>query len=189
MTTATLIQPGNFMDQFREFSYTAYRLETLQSYAGSGEDEELAAFAAGHPQPHTPAGEEWTAMLAANHRAGKTQQRVHVVTEPISPYMRYELTWAYAPNVAAGEDVRIIPIQQGSEWPYGLPRQDYWLFDSRDLYVMHYDGGGTWLGVEHMEDPEQIVSACYWRDAALYRAVPWREYIATRPDLHRYLTP
>ena len=188
MTTATLIPPGNFTVQFREFSYTAYRLETLQSYAGSGEDEDLAAFAAGRPEPGSPEKDEWTAMIAANHRAGRIQQRVHVVTEPLTDYMRFELTWAYAPNVAAGEDIRIIPIPAG-DWPFDIPHLDYWLFDSRDLYINRYTEDGTWLGAEPVEDPDQIVSACYWRDAALYRAVPWRQYIATRPELHRYLTP
>ena len=94
MTTATLIPPENFTVQFREFSYTAYRLETLQSYAGSGEDEDLAAFRAGLPEPASPAKDEWTAMIADNHRAGKIQQRVHVVSEPLTDYMRFELTWA-----------------------------------------------------------------------------------------------
>ena len=189
MTTATLIPPGNFTVQFREFSYTAYRLETLQSYAGSGEDEDLAAFAAGRPEPGSPEKDEWTAMIAANHRAGRIQQRVHVVTEPLTDYMRFELTWAYAPNVAAGEDIRIIPGYRDGEWPYPLPQFDYWLFDSRDMYINRYTEDGIWLGAEPVEDPDQIVSACHWRDAALYRAVPWRQYIATRPELHRYLTP
>lgn len=187
MTTATLIPPENFTAQFREFSYTAYRLETLQSYAGSGEDEDLAAFRAGRPEPGTPAKDEWAAMIAGNHRAGKIQQRVHVVTEPLTGYMRFELTWAYAPNVQAGEDVRVIPVPEGS-WPEGLPHHDYWLFDSRDLYAMHYEADGTWRGAEPVEDPAQVVSACYWRDAALYRAMPWRDYIAARPDLQRHLT-
>ena len=79
MTTATLIPPETFTVQFREFSYTAYRLETLQSYAGSGEDEDLAAFRAGLPEPASPAKDEWTAMIADNHRAGKIQQRVDLV--------------------------------------------------------------------------------------------------------------
>ena len=42
-------------------------------------------------------------MLAANHRAGRVQQRVHVVAEPLTAYLRYELTWQYGPNAAAGE--------------------------------------------------------------------------------------
>jgi len=75
----------------------------------------------------------------------------------------------------------------GDEWPDDLPQSDFWLFDSSVLYAMHYEPDGTWLGAEPVSDPDRIVAACRWRDAALYHAMPWREYIASRPDLKRYL--
>ena len=34
---------------------------------------------------------------------------MHVIEEPLSDYMRFELE-VYAPNVEAGEDVRLIPV-------------------------------------------------------------------------------
>jgi hypothetical protein len=46
----------------------------------------------------------------ANRDAGRTQQRVHVVTEPLTDYLAYELTWEYGLHAAAGEDIRIIPL-------------------------------------------------------------------------------
>src|SRR5207245_5369176 len=45
----------------------------------------------------------------AHHGTGKSGRhvgRVHVVDQPLSPYVRYELA-VYAENVSAGEDVRI----------------------------------------------------------------------------------
>src|SRR5215471_5500169 len=54
VTTAELIAPADFWAPFETFSYSVFRLETLQSYAGSGEDEDLAAFAAGRPRPPDP---------------------------------------------------------------------------------------------------------------------------------------
>ena len=68
-------------------------------------------------------------------------QRVHVVVEPLTAYLRYELAWSYTPE--AGEDIRIIPVQTG-QWPAGLPGLggDFWLFDSARLLRMHYDPAG-----------------------------------------------
>jgi hypothetical protein len=40
---------------------------------------------------------------------------VHVVTEPATPYIRFELA-AYADTSAAGEQIMIIPVRDGS-WP------------------------------------------------------------------------
>jgi len=186
VTAPALIAPQDFWAPFETFSYSVFRLETLQSYAGSGENEDLAAFAAGRPRPSNPGRIRWSDMLAANHRAGKVQQRVHVVAEPPTPYMQYELTWQYGPNAAVGEEIGIILVA-GDEWPDDLPQSDFWLFDSSVLYAMHYEPDGTWLGAEPVSDPDRIVAACRWRDAALYHAMPWREYIASRPDLKRYL--
>jgi hypothetical protein len=41
------------------------------------------------------------ATIREHRRAGRLLERVHVVVEPLTDYVRYELTWAYAPNVAA----------------------------------------------------------------------------------------
>ena len=101
--------------------------------------------------------------------------------------MQEELTAGYEPNVAAGEDIRIIPVEPTGTWPGELPRDDSWLFDSSRLYVMHYAPDGTVAGASRIRDPERIVEACRVRDAAMHRAVPWHAYIDSRPDLQRRL--
>ncbi|MGH3932930.1 MAG: DUF6879 family protein, partial [Pseudonocardiaceae bacterium] len=126
-----LLAPGDleFTRWFHRFRYSVFRLETLQTYKGSGEDECLAAFGRGAAEPPPdPAEDAWAAMLRAHRDAGRTQQRVHVVTEPLSDYLAYELTWEYGPHAAAGEDIRIIPATTG--WVADVPSEDFWLFDS-----------------------------------------------------------
>ncbi|MGH3620459.1 MAG: DUF6879 family protein [Sciscionella sp.] len=183
--TGQLLAPGSaeFAELFRTFRYSAYRLETLQSYGSSGEDTSLAAFLAGKPYQRHPGKVAWLDTVADNIAAGRTMQRVHVATEPLSDYMRYELTWAYQPNVATGEDIRVIAAH--ADWPTDVPRHDYWLFDSRGLYRMRYaiDDAGTWLGAEHVTAADDVAQACFWRDAALYHATPWPDYVRRRPDL------
>jgi hypothetical protein len=172
-----------FDARFRQFRSSVFRLETLQVYRGSGEDDALAAFQAGLAEPpEDPEQTDWEEMIRENLRAGRVMQRVHVVCEPFTPYMRFELTWAYAPNVAAGEDIRVIPVRE-HEWPPEIPRQDFWLFDDVDLFAAHYAEDGMWLGVEAVDDLAQVDAAREWRDTALRLAVPWREYVARRPEL------
>jgi hypothetical protein len=189
--TAELIPPGapEFVSKFRQFRYSAFRLETLQSYGNSQEDADFEAFVTGRPKPKNPAHEQWQAMVRANARAGRTIQRVHVVTEPLSQYMQLELTWGYEANAAAGEDIYIIAVREGESWPMDVPEDtDYWLFDSAELYQPHYDSHGMWLGTEVATDPARIVAACHWRDAALHHAMPWQEYISGQPALARHLS-
>ena len=83
--SATLRKPlpgvADLRERLANFPYSLFRLETLQVYSGSGEDEAFAAFRAGQPIPVTPA--------------------LPVVIEPLTEYLRFELA-SYAPNVDAG---------------------------------------------------------------------------------------
>ena len=88
--------------------------------------------------------------------AGKLMRRVHVVEEPLSDYLRYEML-SYRPNAEAGEDVRILPVRPG-EWP-DLPHHDYWLFDSADLWLMNYDRDGHFLGAKSVTAAGHVVAA------------------------------
>ena len=91
--SARLIPPDEFNVPTHRFHYSAFRLETLQDYAGSGEDAEIAAFLAGRPRPPLdPEHEQWASVLRDHLRDGRVVQRVHVVIEPPSGYARWELT-------------------------------------------------------------------------------------------------
>jgi len=102
---------------FTSFEHTAYRLETLQVYDVSYEVEPYQAFISGHPQPHDPAKNAWVSMIKDAVQAGKIFQRVRIVTEPLTDYLRYELGWSYPPNVDVGEDIRILPTSQADGRP------------------------------------------------------------------------
>lgn len=166
------------------FAYTAFRLETLQGYAVDYESGPLAAFLAGHPRPHEPDDERWARVVASAVGAGKRIQRVHVVIEPPSDYMRFELTWGYDAGVKGGEDIRILPVQIG-DWPDDLPERgyDYWMFDSRDVYRMRYDPDGSIADVEPVSDSAEVVQHNVWRDAAMHAALPLASYLRHHPDL------
>lgn len=184
-----MLPPGapEFSVWFRQFQRSCFRLETLQRYGGSGEDDSIRTFLAGAtPQPH-PGKQEWMALVHAATRDRRTMHRVHVVTEPLTDYVRFEVAWSYAHSVAAGEDVRIVAVAEGQEWPPDLPPPggDFWLFDDTELFDMHYDTNGTWIGVEHTSDPDAVLKACRWRDAALCLAQPWASYVDQQPELAR----
>jgi hypothetical protein len=162
--------------------HTAYRLEQLQVYDVGYENESYRRFLAGEPASD-PAQDEWTGMIRDAVRTGRVFQRVHVVAEPLTDYLRYEMSIWYPQNVEAGEDIRILSAEQ---WLQPLrPPADYWLFDSRDLWVMQYDENGQFLCCEKNDDPADIVTHCYWSDAALHGAAPFREYMDRIPDLQR----
>jgi len=163
------VTAAEFAALFETFSYSAFRLETYQRYVGTGPD--LA----------------WAAQVKARTRQGKVHQRVHVIVEPLTDDMREELTEGYPGNAAAGEEIGIIATGIGM-WPGpDIPEHDFWLFDSSYLYVMNYEPDGTWAGAVCVSDPARVVAACRARDAALRRAIPWRAFVTSRPELQRQL--
>lgn len=187
MTAGHLPGVLDLWDRFANFRYSLFRLEALQRYGGSGEDEALAAFLVGELIPLSTALQKWTEMLRQRVSSGCVVQRVHVVTSPLTDYMRFELA-SYAPNVEAGEDVRIIPVPSSDSWPTDVPRDDFWLIDSSELWSQRYDQDGTWLGVERITDTRQIVKACHARDAALHHSLLWSDYLRDHhPEITSYL--
>ncbi|MDQ3153016.1 MAG: hypothetical protein M3R63_15330 [Actinomycetota bacterium] len=178
--------PAGFDAAFDTARASVFRLETLQAYGNSGEDPALDAFVDGQPYVLTPGKRSWTSLVRDRRRAGCAMERVHVVTEPLTEYALFELTWGYTPNVRAGEDIRIIPVGEGEHWPATLPRDtDFWLFDASTLYAMRYHQDGSWLGVDLVTDPYDIDQAVTWRDTALRLGIPWADYIRGRPHLER----
>lgn len=171
----TSLDDEGFVRSFSDFEYTAYRLETLQEYDVTYERAEFQRFLAGEARGEFPGIQNWINILQQGIRDGKRFQRVHVLTEPLSDYVRFECAWAYRHNVTAGEDIRVIPVKQG-EWPEGLPRQDYWLFDSRRLLMMNYSHDGTFDSADVVDDPADIVSACYRRDQAISSSMEFLRY-------------
>jgi len=84
---------------------------------------------------------------------------------------------AYPVMAAAGDDIRIISVPPGT-WPAGVPREDYWLFDDRDVWVLRYDDAGVFLRAELLDDPRAIAEHLRWRDVALAQSIPVNDYLS-----------
>lgn len=166
-----------FSSLFRDFKQTAYRLESLQRYNVDYEKVPFQDFLEGHDRYTHPEQLEWVNLIKQNIEAGKTMSRVHIVEEPLSDYMRFEMLWPYKDSTAAGESINILPVKRGS-WPADVPRQDYWLFDARQVVVMQYQEDGSFVSAGFLENPEDIVQYNVWRVAAMRHSVPYEQYVS-----------
>lgn len=178
----TLAPTQDFAAALHGYTCSYFHLETLQAYRGSGEDAWIEAFERGDPgPPNDPEQDEWETILRGHRDAGHLMRRVHVIVEPLTEYLRFELAWMYALNAACGEQIGIVDATRS--WPVDVPRQDFHLFDDKVLFTANYAPDGTWRGVARVTDPRNIEAACGARDAALHHAQPWETFIAARPDL------
>ncbi|UCM88060.1 DUF6879 family protein [Streptomyces marincola] len=154
---------------FETFERAAFRLETLAVYDVEEEREEIARFLAGEDM-----GPEWddNPWVRSMTSRGKTVSRVHVLRSPLTDYLRYELA-AYPGNERAGESIGIVDLAEREV--SGLPDHDFWLFDDRDVYRMHYTPGGRFVGCELLP-ADRLSEYQTYRERALAHAVPFAAY-------------
>jgi hypothetical protein len=172
-----MVKGREFLELFTGFEHTAFRLEVRDRYNATGEAERFARFLAGDESWRRLDRIEragWFAMMREATSAGKRVERVRVVTEPHSDYIRFEAAMTPG-NQAAGEDIRYLPRTHPSV--AGLPSWDYWLFDSRMVARLRFDDDHRMQGAELIEDPAVVAAHCAWRDAAWHHAVPFDTYV------------
>ncbi|WP_030981447.1 DUF6879 family protein [Streptomyces sp. NRRL S-1813] len=159
---------------FDTFELEAFRLETLDDYSRSGNAETYQAFLAGEPQP-ADYNEAWVSELHSHTSKGKRVYRVHVLSRPLTPYLRFELGWGYQKNTTGGEEFFILDT---TERPNPLEEApDFWLFDETTPVVMHYDDTGAMADREVLGG-ERATEFMAYRDAAMAHAVPFSEWWA-----------
>jgi hypothetical protein len=149
----------------------AFRLETRQTYGVECERAEYEHFlSTGHLD--IPDTDQWLTRLRHFQQTGRWVGRVHVLSRPLTNYLRYEFA-VYGFTVEVGEDVRILDVTDVSN--PGLPKQDFWLFDESAVVIMDYDDKDNQLGRELLEhvDPAPYVA---WKRLALDLAVPFISY-------------
>ena len=163
-------------DLYRTCRVSARRLETLQYYDVSGDEERQRAFLAGETLPPPRQGKaDDLALIADLRKRGRYVGRVHVVDRPLSDYVRYELA-VYAENVAAGEGVLIADRSAHPELE-GLVR-DFAIFDSETVVLFDYDDDGRVHGYRVAGDRETVKRCMAEYDLAADLARPLAEFVA-----------
>ncbi|MFJ7155894.1 DUF6879 family protein [Streptomyces sp. NPDC101118] len=158
-----------------EFEREAFRLETLDDYSQSGGVDAYRAFLAGEPQPEDHKTAAWVGTVANAVRNGKRMYRVHILSRPLTEYLRFELSWGYRRNMTAGEEFFILDT---THQPNPIPdAPDFWLFDDKAVGAMSYDGAGKFLGAEFLGE-ERTSQFLAYRDTAMAHAVPFPEWWA-----------
>jgi hypothetical protein len=164
----------------RGWRSTSFRLEALAQYTVEFETDEFEAFLRGDPvpPPTPPEFDEWLAQLRQERTQGKIRTRVHAIAGPLTPYLHYEIGWAYTGNAAAGEDIRILHVPSWSDSPFGEQPPDFYLLDNERVVLMTYDEIGRWLGGDVIAAHDEVARYRTLHDLAISASVPLTDYLA-----------
>lgn len=139
----------DFYKVLREAKRETFRLEMLDEYLVKEEDKEFEAWKRTGRFKPGKGGRQWERDMEALRANGVVTHRVHVVTVPLSEYLRFEIA-AYC------EDVKFIERDEyhGIKKPFE-PRE-FWLIDDKHLFIVNYDPQGHFTGLDYITDEYEI---------------------------------
>jgi hypothetical protein len=143
---------GDVLERASRVEREMFRLETLPAYDVAYELDAYQRFLSDNAVDLTPG--QWQEMIAGHVEAGRSCRRVHVVSQELSDYLRYEIAGPYARSAAAGEQIRLLTTETGT-WPEGVPTYDFWLFDD-EVWIMDYAPGGRFERLYIDDDPDVV---------------------------------
>ncbi|MEU9608635.1 DUF6879 family protein [Streptomyces sp. NPDC048057] len=167
-----LLDGESWSRRFAEIKHEAWRLEALPQYLVPQEAEEFSAFREGRsPTPYTASA--YTERVSRQRNEGKRNGRVHIVTQPLSDYLRFEFSRYYGVHVQAGDNIRILDVTNRPNPLEGV--QDFWMFDQSEVVLMNYEADGTQINREVFEgDVSPFVE---YQRIAIAESVPFEEYV------------
>lgn len=161
---------GALLDTVRRSSW---RWECQGHYAV--DEPELDAWRSGRPIEETDDDRAWRAYIHRLREAGIPFERVRMLTNPLTDYLRWMLEITDR-NIAAGEDIRW--VEQRHVAGLGLPDYDFYLLDTDRVAVLRFDEATELLGIDVEDEPGTVRRHQAWRDLVWPLATPHADYIA-----------
>ncbi|MFF3174737.1 DUF6879 family protein [Streptomyces sp. NPDC057900] len=167
-----LVDRETFRRLFVTFKHTAWRLETRRGYASDRQDPDFQAFLATGSSPCDP-NEPWFINIRAQTDSGKRVERVRIADNPPTTGQLFLLDYARH-NAMAGEDIRYLWREDADR--AALPAEDFWIFDSRIVAVLHFDDEDDMLDIELITEPAEVTRYAVVRDTAMHHAVRYDQF-------------
>ncbi|MFC1430409.1 DUF6879 family protein [Streptacidiphilus sp. N1-3] len=167
-----LLDGDEWKAKFRDFKREAWRLETLPQYLVPQEANEFARFKAGEEFPDVQE-DGWTRQIREHKAEGRVMGRVHIITRPLSDYLRFEFSRYYRHSVRAGEDIRILDVTDRPNPLEGI--QDFWLFDRTTVVLMNYGPDGKQINRTLFDG--EIGPYLEAQRVAIVESVPFGEFV------------
>jgi hypothetical protein len=168
-----MTDPSHIDELFRTFTASAWRLEVRTSYGLLAMDHPYQAFLAGQT-PDLDWFTPWLDLMREQIKdGGKRVERVRVIDQPPSDYLRWEY-YLNTFNAEVGEDIRYLPRKRADS--LHLPAYDFWIFDDLRVAFMAFADSGAFLGPVVVEDTAVTRQHLAYRDAAWQAATPFAQY-------------
>jgi len=161
MKTMAADQADELWDKFwGEMSREWFKIEVLQDYTGEDDGPSLRAWLSGDQKRglellKTDEDPEFTRDCRQKIAEGVQLFRIHIVEEPLSPYMEWELNYYKHVSIPLrGEQVFVIGKVDLAG--LNLPAGDLMIFDKRRAIVNSYDQNGLMTQANFYDEHDDI---------------------------------
>ena len=124
--------------------------------------------------PRTPENSELLARLQRDAARGFRRYRVHILDQPLTTYLRFEI-YLYLDAVAAGSEIYVVDRDDHPD--LADLHEDFWLYDDEIGVRMIYDDKDHFLYPELIDGIEPYRKM---RDTTLRHAEPLTDYLARK---------
>jgi hypothetical protein len=167
------VDVAGFVALFDTIGRSSWRWECQGHYAV--DEPQVDLWRTGQPHEDTDDDRAWFGYVDGLRRRGIPFERVRMLTEPLTTYLRWMLATTHR-NVDAGEDIRWITQSKARE--LGMPDYDFYILDDDRLVILRFDDDTVLLGADVTDDPDAVARHQEWRSLVWRHAVPHREYLA-----------
>ena len=161
MKTLPADQQDELWDKYwREMGQEWFKVEVLQDYKGEDNGSSLLAWLSGDKKLsiellETDEDPEFTKDCRQKTAQGVKLSRVHIVEEPLSPYMQWEMEYYKRVSIPLrGEQVFV--VRKSDLNSSDLPDGDLMIFDKRRAIVNSYDQTGLMTQADFYDESDDI---------------------------------
>lgn len=178
-STRTLLPNDKFVEFYWSgFEKSSFRLETLDSYGATVDDEMFSSYLAGGLSiPKNEGRESWCAKIKEATESGKEMSRIHIVPTVLTPYLRYEIEWGYTLSTQpSGENIFLVNREANPRLAK-LAQEDFYLLDDKRAIVVVYDENNSFLRTELEVGEEEVAAMVKLKEDLMAVAIPLSEYL------------
>lgn len=160
-----------------------FRLEVRDAYAVDSDGDDYRRYLSGEGEPNAEAKGPWLQQLRSDTEAGRIWRKVHLVRGPLTDYERYEIEWGFLFNATAGEQCRILEVDEARAVQLGA-LGDFFVLDGEHVLRNLYDDADRFLGGQVIYGGEAIAlrAVVDWVWDAAEPVTSWWE---RHPQYHR----
>jgi hypothetical protein len=168
----------------QHFRTDMIRIQTLDQYGAASDGDDFSRYLDGLDLPASPARDDWFAKLRGEAASGKARRNLHIIREPLSDYLRYAFEWGYVYNAAAGQQIRILPVEDSLAAAHLFQVGDFSVIDQVNAIRFRYDSSGSLIGnVEVSADAAESYAAL--AELAWELGTDFTTWWAQHPQYHR----